>query len=122
MKKMKWVAVSVLGVGFSAFASSPSEPAMKEEKPGLLSQAKVTPKAAREIATTRVEGRVQSEELEEEHGKLVYSFDIKAPHTSGIEEIQVNALTGEIVSVEHEGPKAEMREKQADKSANSPTK
>ena len=46
-----------------------------------------------------------------EDGKLVYSFDIKVPARSGIEEIQVDAKTGALVKQEHEGPKAEAAEK-----------
>lgn len=116
-KTAKMVAVAVLTMGLPAFAVSNGESPMKEEKPGLAAQAKVTPEAARKTALARVPGRIQSQELEQEHGKLVYSFDIKAPHHSGIEEVQVDALTGKVVSVQHEHPKAEAREKQTDENS-----
>jgi len=36
--------------------------------------------------------------------KTVWSFDIATPHSKDITEVQVNAVTGEIVSVEKETP------------------
>ena len=79
---------------------------MKEAKPGLLAQAKIAPETARTTALSKVKGgTIKEEEIEEEHGKLVYSFDIQAPGKSGIEEVQVDAHTGKVVSVEHESAK-----------------
>ena len=46
---------------------------------------------------------------------MVWSFDIKVAGKSGIEEVQVDALTGDVVNVEHESPKDEAREAAADK-------
>ncbi len=79
---------------------------MKEAKPGLLAQAKIAPETARTTALSQVKGgTIKEEEIEQEHGKLVYSFDIQAPGKSGIEEVQVDARTGKVVSVEHESAK-----------------
>ncbi len=49
-------------------------------------------------------GTIRESELEHEHGKLVWSFDIATPWTTDITEVQVDAVTGEIVSVETETP------------------
>jgi len=49
---------------------------------------------------------VQSSELEEEKGKLVWSFDIATPGTKDITEVLVDALTGQVVSTEKETPPA----------------
>jgi hypothetical protein len=46
-------------------------------------------------------------ELEKEHGRVVYSFDLKVPSKPGIEEVQVDASSGKVVSVEHEDEPAE---------------
>ena len=82
----------------------------------LASEARVSMKTARVTALARVpHGRVQSAELEREHGKLIYSFDIRVPGKSGIEEVQVDAIKGRIVSVVHEGPKAEQKEARQEK-------
>ena len=55
-------------------------------------------------------GRIQAGELETEHGKLVYSFDIKAPKRSGVEEIQISAANGTLVSRKHESAADEKSE------------
>jgi hypothetical protein len=73
-------------------------------------------KTARATALAKVPGgKVQAAELEREHGKLIYSFDIRVPHKSGIEEVQVDAITGEVVSMTHESPKAEGKEARQEK-------
>lgn len=82
----------------------------------LKEKAKINCAEARKLALAKVgAGVVKDAELEEEHGKLVYSIDIKKPKTSGIEEVQIDALTGAVVSVEHEDAKAEAAERAADK-------
>ncbi|MEP6766012.1 MAG: PepSY domain-containing protein [Gemmatimonadaceae bacterium] len=88
---------------------------MKEEKPGLLKMAKITPEAATASALGKVpNGKVQAAEIEQEKGKLIYSFDIKVAGKKGIEEVAVDAKTGEVISVEHETPAAEAKEAKAD--------
>jgi uncharacterized membrane protein YkoI len=57
---------------------------------------------------------VVSHELEREHGRLVYSYDIRVAGRSGIEEVQVDARTGRIVSHVHETPADERREARED--------
>jgi uncharacterized membrane protein YkoI len=53
---------------------------------------------------------VRSEELEKEHGKLIYSFDIAVPGKSGVEEVNVDAITGKVVAKHHESAKDEQKE------------
>jgi len=77
----------------------------------LKAQAKVGEDSARAVALAQVpNGTIQSGELEREHGKLIYSFDIKVQGRSGIEEVNVDALTGAVVAHEHESPAAERAE------------
>lgn len=87
--------------------AQPSVVPIKEEKPGLLARATVTPDSARAIALRAVAtgSRIRAAEIEEEDGKLVYSFDIKVPKKKGIDEVLVDAASGKVVSVEHEDPK-----------------
>lgn len=88
---------------------------MKEEKPGLLARARVTPDSARRLAVAQVaNGVIDEEEIEEEHGKLVYSFDITVRGRRGVEEVQIDALSGAMVSHEHETPRQAARERAAD--------
>lgn len=79
----------------------------------LSKQAKITKEQAQEVALKRAPGTVESGELEREHGKLVYSFDIRNAEGT-IDEVQVSAITGKIVRVEHETKEQEEAEKKTD--------
>jgi hypothetical protein len=107
---------SLLLIGGSVLASGPS-PQKNEKKEAneqeLARQAKVTKEAAQATALERAPGTVESAELEREHGKLVYSFDIRNARGT-IDEVQVSAITGKIVRVEHENKKQEAAEKRKD--------
>ena len=75
----------------------------KELPAALLKKAKVTEDAAAKTALARVpKGAIESVELEEEGGKLIYSFDIKTAGKSGVDEVHVSAITGTITSFAHE--------------------
>jgi hypothetical protein len=50
-----------------------------------------------------------------EKGKLQYSYDIKIPGKSGIEEVNVSAVDGSVLGVEHESPATEKKEAAAEK-------
>lgn len=84
--------------------------------PALAKRAKISLDSARNIAMHRVaNASIASQELEREHGRLIYSFDMKVAGKSGIEEVNVNALNGKIVAVSHEGAAAEQKEAAAEK-------
>lgn len=105
---------ALLAAGSLAFGNSASlarrgqEEANNEAK--LAKQAKITKERAQEIALKRAPGTVEGSELEREHGKLVYSFDIRNSKGT-IDEVQVSAITGKVVRVEHETKKQEEAEK-----------
>lgn len=83
--------------------------------PVLAAEAKISLDSARTIALHRVRhGQVAAEELEREHGRLIYSFDVKVPGKSGIQEVNVNAITGAVVGVHHESAATEAREARED--------
>ena len=83
----------------------------REPDAALLAQAKVGREEATNIALARVHnGTVRSTELEKEHGKLVWSFDIAQPQTKDIKEVQVDAGSGKIVAVETETPAQQRKE------------
>ena len=87
----------------------------RETQADLQKEAKVSEAEARETALKQVpNGTVKSSELEREHGKLIYSFDISVPGKSGIEEVNVNAIDGSVVAKEHETPRAEKAEAKAE--------
>ena len=71
----------------------------------LQAQAKVSRADAEKIALAKVPGgSIKEGELEKEKGKLIWSFDIATPGTKDITEVQVDAVTGEVVSVAKEAP------------------
>ena len=82
---------------------------------------KIGMEKAREIATQRAAGKIEGEELEKENGKTIYSFDIRNSKGS-ITEVQVDAYTGAIVSVEEEDAQKEAAEKRSEKSEKSEMK
>ena len=61
-------------------------------------------------------GTIQSGELEREHGKLVWSFDIARNNTKNVTEVQVDAKSGKIVSVKTETPADQAKEAAAEQS------
>ena len=86
--------------------------------PVLAAQAKISLDSARTIALRKVKnGVIASEELERENGRLIYSFDVKEPGKRGIEEVNVNALTGALTGVHHESAATEAWEARDDSAA-----
>ncbi len=73
-------------------------------------QPKITMEQARATALKKAAGKVTSEELENEKGKLIYSFDIATSKT-GVTEVNVDAISGKIVAVQHENAAKEAAEK-----------
>src|ERR1700724_1405469 len=82
----------------------------------LAAEAKVSEADARTTALAKVPGgSVSSSELEKEHGKLIYSFDIAQTGSKNITEVQVDAKTGKVVSTKIETPDKERKEAMAEK-------
>ena len=105
------VFISTLLGGASFVLASPAVSAQEQEK--LARQAKITKEQAQATALKRAPGTVEEGELEREHGKLVWSFDIRNKKGT-IDEVQVSAITGKIVRVEHETKAQEAAEKKKD--------
>ena len=104
--------IPVGGDGGWGCASEKNEEANEAK---LQAQAKVSRADAEKTALTKAPGgTIKDGELEKEGGKLIWSFDIATPGTRNITEVQVNALTGEIVSVENETPADQKKEKEND--------
>ena len=94
-----------------------AKPMVKKDTPASLrKEAKISMKAARATALKEVpNGKVRTSELERENGKLIYSFGIKVAGKTGIEEVNIDAMTGAVVAHEHETPKTEKKEAAAEK-------
>lgn len=61
---------------------------------------RINSEAAIQIALRRVPGQVIKVELDYEDGILVYEIDIRT--TSGVYEVHVDAITGQILKVERD--------------------
>ena len=109
--KTKTFISSLIAAGlFAGCASEKSEDSANQAK--LESQARITRAEAEKTAMTRVpDGTIKEGELEKEHGKLIWSFDLATPASKNITEVAVDALSGEIVSVETETPEQQAKEK-----------
>jgi len=135
MKTSSVVAVAVLvGLAFAAgcskkpadeAAAAPAAPAAApapaftvEAPDSLRVLATVSLDSASKLALARVPtGTIDKVELEREKNALIWSFDIKVPGKTGIEEVAVNALTGAVGATEHESPAAETTEAREDSAA-----
>ena len=56
---------------------------------------------ARKIALQRVPGKVADQELEKEHGRLQYAFEIVTTEGKSF-DVEIDAISGEVLSVEDE--------------------
>ncbi len=112
MKKKFVLAVFIAALLTSGSLAMAKSAGLKEtdNEAKLAKQAKITKEQAQETALQRAPGTVESGELEREHGRLVYSFDIRNAQGT-IDEVQVSAITGRVVRVEHENKKQEAAEK-----------
>ena len=85
----------------------------EDDQQQLNQEARITMAQAEKMALAKESGKIKSKELERENGKLIYSFDIKTK--SGIHEVNVDAISGDIVEDKVESAASEAKEKQQDK-------
>jgi len=99
-------------------AKSPTAKPKTETQVQLQKEAKISLADATATAQAAVpNGKIAGHELEREKGKLIYSFDIKTAGKSGIDEVNIDAITGGLIEKVHESPAAEAKERAADKKA-----
>jgi len=81
-----------------------------------MAEAKISKETAQATAQTKVpDGTVKESELEKEKGKLIWSFGFTIPDSKDIKEVNVDAITGDVVGeVETETPQAEGKEADED--------
>lgn len=82
----------------------------------LRAQGRISRDSAAVVARSRVPGgEIRSAEYEQEDGRWVWSFDLEVAGRSGIQEVLVDASTGEVVALQHESAAAEAGEAKAEK-------
>ena len=102
----------------AAGAQASTHHAKVETQADLQKEARMTMTDARAMALATVpNSTVQAGEIEREGGKLIYSFDMKVAGKTGIDEVNIDAMTGKLVSHQHETPKDERAEAKADAKA-----
>lgn len=78
-------------------------PVLAQQTGATKADPAITMEAARKVALARVPGgKIQEEELEQERGRQVYSFEISSPGKSGDQEVVVDASNGQVLSVQQE--------------------
>ncbi|HVZ76812.1 MAG TPA: PepSY domain-containing protein [Gemmatimonadaceae bacterium] len=113
MTRIIWTAGAALLVA-AATAQAQQPVKVKETEKGLAAKARISSDSAIAIARARVpHGTISEAELEREKGKIIYSFDMKVPGKTGIDEVNVDAVTG-AATVSHESPADEKAEAKAD--------
>jgi uncharacterized membrane protein YkoI len=116
------IGVAVAGIALLSSAAQAQAKYKKDIPDSLAKAAKITEEVAAATAQKRVpQGTIQAVELERENKKLIYSYELKVVGKAGVEEVNVDAITGKIVSVEHESPAAEKQEQKKDQ-AKAPVK
>jgi uncharacterized membrane protein YkoI len=112
------VTLSTLSLALVAVLGLSVAVAADESQGALKLQAKIAQEEATKTALAIVShGTIEAAELEKEHGKLIWSFDISMPTSTSITEIQVDASTGKIVSTQVEAPADQAKEAAADREA-----
>lgn len=109
--KNKFIITGILAaaIGVVGLTGCESE---KQEQAEMQAQAKITKEQAQQTALAKAPGgTIKEGELEKEKGKLIWSFDIATPGTKNTTEVNVDAITGDVVSVQTETPDQEGKEK-----------
>jgi hypothetical protein len=96
----------LLAITFAAWAAFRTHET--KEQAALQKGAKITMVQARKTALTKEFGTIKSQELEKENDKLIYSFDIQTK--SGIQEVNVDAISGDVVEDQPESAAVESKE------------
>jgi len=94
--------LTVVTLGCAVAASA--QTTYKKDIPAKLAKdAKVDEATAAAMAKARMpNATIRSVELEREHGRLIYSYDMTIAGKSGVEEVNVDAVTGKVIGAEHE--------------------
>ena len=118
MRTTALVPLALVLAASAASAQATTHHKRVETQAQLQKEAKMTMADARAMALREVpNSKVEAGEIEREGGKLIYSFDMKVANRTGIDEVNIDAMTGKLVSKQHETPKDEKAEAKADKKA-----
>jgi len=117
---MKRTAIALAFTLATVGATGAQQPAYTRDVPAKLAkQAKVKESDAAAMAQKLMpHATIAALELEHEDGKLLYSFDMKSAGKDGIDEVNIDAVTGKQVGkIDHESSATERKEAAAEKKA-----
>ena len=98
MKRMLVPGLCALALGLAFM--NPSEAATKHR--AMPPKDRISADSAKTVALAKVpDGHVKTHKLERVGGKWVYSCNVTVPGKSGTEVVNVDAMTGEVVSQHH---------------------
>ena len=103
--KLKWTIGPALALALAAGCMTEKGEAEhhQDKQAKLMAQAKVSKEQAQQIALAKVpNGTIKDAELEKEDGKLQWSFDVATPDSKDITEVNVDAITGNVISADKE--------------------
>jgi hypothetical protein len=107
---------SVITIASLGCLSALTLTAAEESQAALKAEATIKLAQAEKTALAKVPGgKIRSEELERENGRVVWSFEFSMPNTKSITEVQVDAKSGKVVSTEIETAKDQADEAAADR-------
>ncbi|MGI8965351.1 MAG: PepSY domain-containing protein [Limisphaerales bacterium] len=111
--KIKTIIVSLLA---TALCASLSFTAQAKDEKELEAKAKISKADAEKTALEKVPGgKIKEGEIEEENGKLIWSFDITTEGTKDITEVHVDANTGAVLETKVESAEEEKAEAKEEK-------
>ena len=112
--KLRNILCSALVVGLFIGCAGEKD-ARHESQAALLAEAKVSKADAEKTALAQASnGTIKDSELERENGRLIWSIGITTPNSKDLMEVNVDAITGQVVNVEKETPKQQAKEKEED--------
>lgn len=110
--KIKTLICTALMAGLFTGCCSDKAERHAQKQARLMAEAKVSKDDATKTALAKVpNGTIKEAELEKEDGKLQWSFDVATPDSKDITEVNVDALTGDVISVDKESAESEAKEK-----------
>jgi uncharacterized membrane protein YkoI len=97
----KPVVIAAVAAAIAGSAAAWQTQQVQEEQEGLLARAAVSVDAARQTALAAFPGAaIVESEIEEEGGRLIYSFELKVQGQSAEMDVEVDAMTGEMLPAE----------------------
>ena len=112
-------ALSLLLAGAPAAAAAQARAYKRDVPAALAKRAKVREADAATAARKLMpDAAIAALELERENGHLLYSFDMKTPGKDGIDEVNIDAMTGrQVGTIDHESSADERKEAAAEAKA-----